>query len=377
MMKRALPIAALAACFEPKPMLGQPCSSWCPPPESCIAGTCELAPTIAGSADAPPPPVTGNYVFVTSETKTPSAIGGPEGGDAWCNQLAATAGLPGTYTAWISSTTEHARDRLAATGARGWYRVDGQPFADSLDDLVGSGRMFYPPRFAETGVDLGEVTTAVATGTLADGGDAGGFDCSGFTSSTGSVADGVLEAGKGFWTDYRINGNAPQLPCSAPVRIYCFGNTMQVAVTVPPQANVRHAFITQTGVGISAGGRGAIDATCASQAMAAGLPGTYEALLPSASSAANSRFPATTPWVRTDNVTTLSADLVTMFAPLDVDAFGVYEQGSAWIGEPMRDCTDWTTASGTVSTNDVAYGNLAESSAANCFEAHYAFCLEL
>jgi hypothetical protein len=99
--------------------------------------------------------------------------------------------------------------------------------------------------------------------------------------------------------------------------------------------------------------------------------------LPSASSAANSRFPATTPWVRTDNVTTLSADLVTMFAPLDVDAFGVYEQGSAWIGEPMRDCTDWTTASGTVSTNDVAYGNLAESSAANCFEAHYAFCLEL
>ena len=378
MMKRAIPIAMLAGCFDPKPMLGQACTSWCPPPESCIAGTCELMPGVTGgSADAAMPPVNGNYVFVTSETKSVSAIGGPEGGDAWCNQLATKVGLPGAYTAWISSTTEHAHDRVAASGARGWYRIDGQPFADSLDDLVGAGKMFYPPLFAETGVDLSEVTTGVGTGTIADGGDAGGFDCSGFTtSSSGTLATGDLEAGEGLWTDFRTAGNPPQISCGTPTRIYCFGTTRQVAVTVPAQSNVRHAFITQTGVGISAGGRDAIDATCASQAMAAGLPGTYLALLPIAGQPANARFPATTPWVRTDNVKTLSADLGTSFAPLNVDAFGVYEQGPAWIGDMMNNCASWTASGGTVSSGDVALGRISGNSQANCFESLYAFCLE-
>ena len=376
MMTRALPIAVLAACFDPTPMLGQACSSWCPPPETCVAGTCALMPEATGSSDAappPPPPVTGNYVFVTSETKAVPDIGGPAGGDAWCNQLAATAHLPGSYTAWISAPGQHARDRLAATGARGWYRTDGLPFADTLDDLVGSGKMFYPPRYADTRVDLSEVTSTVATGTTADGSDASGFDCSGFSSPTGSLVTGSLLAGKMLWTD-----DSSTATCGGEIRIYCFGNTENVAVSAPPPATGRHAFITQMGVGISASGRDAIDATCASQAATAGLPGTYEALLPSGSDDAKARFAMTEPWVRSDNVITLGSDF-TMIAPLDVDAFGVYQQGTSWLGEVGRDCTDWTTAGGTPNTADageVALGLLTAVGVYPCSNEFYAYCLE-
>jgi len=74
-----------------------------------------------------------NFVFATS-TSYPADFGGLAGADAICNQHAGDAGLPGTYVAWLSTTTVDARDRLA--GARGFVRPDGLPFADTVDDAL-------------------------------------------------------------------------------------------------------------------------------------------------------------------------------------------------------------------------------------------------
>src|SRR5207249_1446674 len=69
-----------------------------------------------------------NLAFVSSATYTPGAIGGAAAADATCNALATSAGLPGTYVAWLSTTTQNAVDRVS--GARGWVRIDGLPIAD-------------------------------------------------------------------------------------------------------------------------------------------------------------------------------------------------------------------------------------------------------
>lgn len=65
-----------------------------------------------------------NYVFVTSATFAASAFA-PDAVDRECNALAGAAGLPGHYVAWVSTSTQNARDRLGA--ARGWFAPMGYP----------------------------------------------------------------------------------------------------------------------------------------------------------------------------------------------------------------------------------------------------------
>jgi len=382
MMARALALVLVTACFDPRPMLGQPCESWCPPPEACVAHTCQLAPDDGGGDG--PVAIQGNYMFVTSGTKAPVDIGGLSGGDKWCNDVAASAHLPGHYTAWISSSAQSAYQRLAATGARGWYRTDGKPFADTLDDIA-MGKTFYPPRVSERGADLvkaGVVDSTVATGSVGRGDDAPGADCAGFTSASGSLAAGYFDAGAYAWTE-----DTSSVSCSSPVRIYCFGDSENRFPVAPaPQSNVRRAFITQSKVTT---GRAAMDAACMA---AAPVPGTFLAWLPIQGQAANGRFTATTPWVRLDDVTVVAADFSDMVAPLNVDASGAYGVGVAWGGEisgpsevpqnMMHDCFDWTSTFGGAILGDVARGNFHEafshdaSSLTNCGNNFYVYCLE-
>jgi hypothetical protein len=349
MTARASPLVALlAGCFDPNPQRGQACMAWCPPPESCVAGTCQLVATGDG-----PPAIRGNFMFVTSESKAPGALGGLTGGDDWCNHLAQQSGLPGHYTAWLSSSTQSAYQRLAATGARGWYRTDGSPFADTLDDIV-KGKMFYPPSYADSGANISDIdplqSELAATGTNADGSDATGFDCAGFTSTAGTVTTGYIDSGIAQWT---AGGGSGMGGCSIEARIYCFGDTERdypVTPTAPPGA--RRAFVTQAAHAITNAGRGALDSACAGDATAAGLSGTFVAWLGVTGSAASARLSSGTPWARLDGVVVLLADAKTMLAPLDLDIVGVYHDSSVWTGsqEPdyapfnaASDCSDWTS----------------------------------
>jgi hypothetical protein len=379
-MRSATAIAmVVTGCFSPAAHRGQPCESWCPPPESCVAGTCQVAPSDDAIA-----PIQGNYVFVTSEAKAPGGLGGPTGGDDWCNQLAHASGLPGHYTAWLSSSTQSARQRLEATGARGWYRPDGKPFADTLDDIA-IGKMFYPLRVAETGADIGEVETdaVAATGTFEDGSDATS-DCGGFTSMTAVTELGYIDGGRMLWT-----AGLPSTDCSTPARIYCFGDSENRFPVAPPApTGMRLAFITQAPIVMTSMGRAGIDAACQAEATNAGKSGTFVAWLPLVGEGAKARLAKTTPWARDDGVIALLEDGATMVAPIDLDLGGNYRYGAVWTGadnptDPVRvladDCYDWTTTSPPLYTysGEMARGHAAfRSGTPFCSESLGVYCLE-
>ncbi len=69
-----------------------------------------------------PAVATGRIAFVTAGQFTPG--GGLAAADALCNAEASTAGLPGTYLAWLGSSTGDPETRFA-TGGLPWRRVDG------------------------------------------------------------------------------------------------------------------------------------------------------------------------------------------------------------------------------------------------------------
>ncbi|AXI47331.1 hypothetical protein C1J03_15720 [Sulfitobacter sp. SK012] len=72
--------------------------------------------------------------FITSENPGNGAdLGGLAGADAYCTTLAEAAGVTGkTWAAYLSSSTENARDRI---GAGPWSNAKGEVVATSVDDL--------------------------------------------------------------------------------------------------------------------------------------------------------------------------------------------------------------------------------------------------
>jgi hypothetical protein len=287
-------------------------------------------------------------VFVTSSTYG-TTLQPLEAADDNCNLAARAAQLPGTYRAWLATANVPAPDRLQ--GARGWIRVDGVPFADTIADIV-NGRIFNPPRVDEYGNDLGATDSwQVMTGTNSDGIDVPGQDCEGWTNSAASVyqAVGDLRATTQIWT----SGGAVQ--CNETVRMYCFGVDKQQPLTTTSVAGKR-AFISD-GSFRASGGLSAADQECADEAAASLLSGTFKALLATSTASAASRFTSSpsTIWVRVDGMPlnapgTDIMDGGQLLTPLNVSStrayvgnVGVYTGASTPREVPMvsSSCDDW------------------------------------
>lgn len=164
-------------------------------------------------------PIVNNLVFVSS-VEYPPTLGGVAAYDAECNRLATAAGkntpTGDGFIAAMSDSTGSFLDRLRP-GVRGWVRLDGRPFADAPDDLRG-GVVYDPIFFDETGTSQ---NWRSFTGTHADG--SLGENCSDWTDPSGSVITGYATGGPGEWVD-----SAPNLSCTQPLNIFCFGNTKTV-----------------------------------------------------------------------------------------------------------------------------------------------------
>ena len=255
--------------------------------------------TIQGGPPNPAITVTcvpANLAFVTSLTYVPYQIGGQQGADAACQARAQAAGLDGTYVAWLSTSMISAASRIPAS-ARGWYRTDGHPIADTLASLTG-GKILYPISTDETGAAV-PVVPFVFTGTANDGTNMlNGMPvatCSDYTDPTGQVVVAEPVGGKGAWSDYS-NG-----PCNSAARLYCLGISYSAAVSVPA-ATTRTAFVTKAAF-IPSGGLTGADALCQQEAAGANLPGTYKAHLATSTATAISRFDTSgPPWARVDHV---------------------------------------------------------------------------
>lgn len=298
-----------------------------------------------------PVDTTPNLAFVTSAPHD-AAFGGLAGADAFCQASADAAGLDGTYRAWLSTASEGAATRFA--GASGWVRVDGKPVAGSLRDL-GAGSLLYPLVIDENGADVG--LQGVFTNTTLEGASAGPDDCAGFTSA---AADLPLTVG-GYSTGTSLMfENAAGYDCDFAGRLYCLGVDRPGVVTVPEVAGARTVFQRLWTPG---GGLRDADAACQADADAAGLGGTFRALLATDGASALSRFDLKgAPWVRVDGPAILPAAVdwstATQFdTGPNVSADGLVHYGNyvAWggaatltsAGTAASTCDDWTNPSGT------------------------------
>ena len=127
--------------------------------------------------------------FVTSVGLGDGAnLGGLEGADAHCQQLAETAGASGEWRAYLSAEGVNARDRI---GSGPWSNAAGEVIANDLDELHSdSNNVTKATALTETG------------GTVSGRGD----EPNQHDILTGSNADGTLSQGNtcGDWT---MNGD--------------------------------------------------------------------------------------------------------------------------------------------------------------------------
>jgi hypothetical protein len=166
-----------------------------------------------------------NVAFVTSRIYAADFALGDEAhavADHECEQLAAAANLPpGPYVAWLSTTLEPAITHLGQE-ASGWVRPDGEPFAEDVAALL-AGRILYPARLDEQGVDLGN--PLVLTGTRPDGQTEPDGTCREWTEveqvGGGFLPATVGEAGGG--TEVWTAGRSATAICNTKGHLLCLG----------------------------------------------------------------------------------------------------------------------------------------------------------
>jgi hypothetical protein len=150
--------------------------------------------------------------FVSSTLVKGNAIGGLAGADALCNAAAKAAGLPGTYTAWLSTSTSNAIDRIQVDGP--WQLVNGTTLAATKADLT-KGSLAERFDKTEKGTTPPAAEDRVWTATNGNGTFAGP-DCNGWTGGNNGTV-GEAEQKSAQWTNLVAEG------CGEVNRVYCLG----------------------------------------------------------------------------------------------------------------------------------------------------------
>jgi hypothetical protein len=331
------------------------------------SATCSLAPTAARNVTAQFGSTSLNYVFVTSTTMTmplgTSAATSLSAADGFCATRASAAKLGGTkWLAFLATSSGDAYSRLSGSGANGWVRTDGFPFADTVTSMKpNTAKTFYPPKLDELGNDLGNDPTNyfVATGQFPLG-IATGETCTDWTSSS---------SGSTYWAGAPPNGafswhSYTSVGCNQNVRLYCFQADGSSTVAPPAfsASTNRIIWVSDATLTPTAGGSiSNLDATCQSEAQTNGLAAPYTnyivLLPPNLTTSAISRFDTSAsalPWARIDGVVVagpaaLGAGILT--APIQASLSNTYPlTPSVWTAATANpgtsggyDCNDWAS----------------------------------
>ncbi len=330
---------------------------------------------VAADAAQPKP----NLVFVSSQFLN-GDLGGLTGADASCNSEAIAAGLTDTFRAVLWTGTQTAAERLA--GSRGWMDLAGLPVADLPSDF--GTTMLHPPSKTATGAVVPD-REFLATGLHGDRGAPN--DCDGWTSNASTAPPGLLVVP----THSLILSDHFSINCNVPIRILCAG-IGRSHVLATPQAVGRLAFVAP-GIRL-VGGVTQADNHCQANALAAGLSGTYAAMLAVNGNPAQTRFnQIDTPWRRVDGQL-LAPSNAAFFGlswqiPLFRDAKGIapvdetlrFNDYVAPLGDALENCQNWTGEGigmprlATMSL--IRSGNVAERSfLVRCDEAMPIICLQ-
>lgn len=153
-------------------------------------------------------------VFVTSTTYT-GDLGSALDADGECAAVAAAAGLPGSFRAWVSDAGTSPAARLDTSFAGVYQRTDGQPIAVGWSDLT-DGALMHPIALDEFGADV-FASPYAWTGTTTDG-DPIASHCTGWSTDSAAVSGvvGDIHATDDGWTDLDLR------TCNLAFRLYCF-----------------------------------------------------------------------------------------------------------------------------------------------------------
>jgi len=314
-------------------------------------------------------------VFVTSIQNTGRLAGWPgangkvglAAGDAVCQARAIAANLDGAFVAWLSDDTRDAYCRVqnlpgkrstncnqptlpAAAGP--WVRVDGQPWADTIDAMT----VYTPPLLTE----FGQPTSANYFSSTSAAGVATAATCINWTSSAfGGVGYGGTRTTGTFWTQWGTT------TCASFASLLCLETgTSGIALAFPAPA--RRAFVTSTSVAGNLGasadaggatGLAAADAICQARATAGGLTGAFKAWLSDDTTPAPSRITADGPWTRLDGLRVaatkldlLDGQLATTLNQTETGAYladvQVWTNTTAAGTAAFASCTNWTVDTG-------------------------------
>ena len=159
-------------------------------------------------------------IFVTSQVYA-GDFGSIEAADMICQSAATTAGLPGTYWAWLSSSDDSPEKRFVRSLVP-YLLVDDTVIASDWEDLV-DGQLAHPILLSESG-DVPDPGThpcmppgvrVVWTGTTPQGTPLPDSTCTNWTGQ-GQANWGRIDDTTASWTAYCI------LPCSgAEASFYC------------------------------------------------------------------------------------------------------------------------------------------------------------
>ncbi len=353
---------------------------------SCVVNVANAAQTVNVTFS------NNNYMFATSSTYNGN-LGGLTGADGLCAAAAKNSGLPGTYVAWLATTTTTALSRLGS--ARGWLLTNGAPFADTIGVSGGktgirNGQIFSGPTFDEFGDNSSASQLATAwTGANEDGSLVSGNNCSDWTSSTSATngLNGTQSYGSGQWTNQFVQN------CASSSSIYCFGTDTSNALTIPaPTARI--AFLS-VGKFTPSSGLSAADSLCQSEASTAGFPSpsTYLAVLATPTASALSRFSlAGAAWQRPDGMSlaTSAAAMANTLSNVPTErSDGSYPSTEVYVwtgsapvtaaGTSASTCSNWSSNSSAISGatgNPASPYNWFNASTDPCSVALPVYCFE-
>lgn len=230
-------------------------------------------------------------IFFTTEETSRGNMGGLVGADSVCQSLATTATLPGTYVAWLSSSTTSASARVSGS-AQGWINVNGDPIASSF---ASSGAFSFldggPRRYPNIDQNGDEIASPfeVWTHTAANGVRQSGTPCSNWASNLATVTAwaGRANGGRHLWTEYGTGART----CNQYAHLYCLSTDITTApvYATPTPEEPHYGFVSSAGI-TGGAGLAAADAICQSDANSAGFDGTYRAYLSTTTQSVYERF---------------------------------------------------------------------------------------
>ncbi len=338
--------------------------------------TCTVTVSQARNVTATFVGITNNLVFVSSASYA-TTLGSARAYDTPCNQLATAAGINSqTNDAYVAYVTDQNSDAVTVLGsARGFMRVDGAPFADSLSGLVNMNKVLNTLSVDEKGATVSNGVTLVGASNPAL------YSCSNWTSTAGNHQSGTTSWGPGAWH------NGQSYPCSGTYRLFCFMKTQTAALSFTP-ATGKKIYLSNSTFAV-AGGIAAADAKCdADKPM--GTAGAVKALLATTTTPAGAVLTAGANYVRPDGVLVgTGAELVagTLRSGIWQSGNGLYGTGyvfngstsSSAVGTASTTCQNWTSA---LMSDHALLGYLAQPSnwwgqdSVDCSNSYPIYCVE-